>query len=398
MRKLHISRVALAAVSLLLFMIFFVSGCDNSFGILASIQKETRQIGTDVFLKGSVKSTADDGTNLFVAMAKLYRRGINETPGSDAWKVLSIKTSGTTITNYECVGIASLLVGGSPQIFTLLTNPVTREFEGLYSSTDSGETWNSLGGVLLEGNYPQSLYAAKDSLFISVRKKVDGEDRYDLYRHSSGTGDLELCATVSGYNEKILGVWNDGTEYLVLTSQSLYRGADTSSLVKANGETSQPATGTIFRGGGLEPETKDLFLTSSTGKLYRRQKSVAQWTEKTVVSGVNLGMLVAIPASMNPGSTGPRIVIARYDSAYGYLEYDWMSSTYKAGIEGKLIPSETSYSTTLAGKPVTVFHVATTASGNRLFCGSLAATTTTYALYSNLWNPGTNSWKGWEAE
>ncbi len=385
-----------AGLPILALFLASLLSCDNSFGIFSSIQQETKQTGTNVFLNGTVKKVVGDGTSYFAAMAKIYTRLVTDTVGSDAWKVLTIATStGTTISDYACTSLTEGSVSGVPTVFAALSNRVTGELLGLYSTVDHGVSWTELAssGIPSSG-YIQSIFFVNNTLFASVRKKVSGVDVYDLL-YRTATGFVSAGTAVTAVDSPFIdGVW-DGTNYWFAETDGLYAGTSPA-VIAAVSETGGPTSKTLT-GFCVNPATNDVYVSTDDGYVYMRQKSGGSWTNKLVLSDVSLGTIIVIPAGLNPGGTGIRLAIARNDSVYGYMEYDWAASQYYAGASGELTSSESNYSTTLSGVPVLSFYLSS--AENRLFVTGIASNLDSrYGLYSDGWSATASSWGGWEAE
>ncbi|MDP2816537.1 MAG: hypothetical protein Q8O19_07650, partial [Rectinemataceae bacterium] len=218
---------SILVVALIAVLALGIFSCNNSFGILASIQKETKQTGTDVFLAGTVKKVVGDGTTYFSQMAKIYTRHYTDAVGSDAWKVAGKSSFGITdpAVDYTCTGLVSGTFSGSPAIFAVLSQRVGGELIGVYATTDHGVIWTKMSDTgIPAGGFLQSVFFVKDTLFASVRKLVSGVNVYDLLYHD-GSGFLSSGAAVTAVaNPFFGGVW-DGTNYRFAQAGAIYAGS-----------------------------------------------------------------------------------------------------------------------------------------------------------------------------
>jgi hypothetical protein len=397
--KKNIIPTAIASI-LAIFLVSLIS-CDNSYGIFSSIQKETKLTGTNVFLNGTVKYVVGDGTAYFAAMAKIYKRLVTDEVGKDKWKVIgkdSFPGIGPDI-DYICTGLAEGAVGGIETVFAVLADSVTGELLGVYSKAAGSEAWTlsvaPASSGISSGSYIQTVFHLNGTLFASLRRKVTGSsDVYDL-KYLSGSGFLSAGAAVTSVaNPFTGGVW-DGTKYRFAEAAGAYSGSASDAMANDSPTGFVYNSSTSKLAGICADSSGDVYISTSTGYVYRRLAADGSWSSKLMQSGVALGNLIVIPKTLNPGSTGVRLAIARYDSVYGYMEYDWDASLYYAGAAGKLASTESIYSTTLSGKPTLTFYLSPE---SRLFVTDIASNLTGYGMYSDAWSGSSSSWGGWVAE
>ncbi len=373
--------------------------CDNTFGIFASIQKEIKQTGTGVFLKTAVRGVADDGVRYYASMATLFSRRIDDAVGIDAWKPLAIAPGGTALADYVLTGMATGREGnpvtGTMTLYVAASDRVTGAHVGIFSTTDQGATWSEHPSAgLPPDSLVQSLFHTGGTLYVSTGRNEGGAYRYDLFHRTAG-GFASAGAAVTGLPSPMIGGFHDGTTRWFVGPDRAYSGLP--GAIAADGTAGTP-TGISLTGIGGDETNGDLYVSTKDGRVYRREKSSGTWSSKTVLASTELGAIATIPASLVPGATGPRLAIAKKDTVFGYLEYDWNASTMVQGPSGILVPSESSYSTTAGGKPVVSFHL-DRATG-RIFLAAIASNLTGYGLYSNAWSaaPAPGAWGGWTAE
>ncbi len=390
-----------ASLPILAFLLVSLFSCDNSYGIFSSIQKETKLTGTNVFLNGTVKYVVGDGISYFAAMAKIYKRLVTDSIGADKWKVIgkeSFAGIGPGI-DYICTGLAEGSVSGIETVYAALADSVTLELIGVYSKAADSDTWTQVVAPGTSGiaanSYIQSIFHVHGSLFASVRRKVTGSnDVYDLM-YLVGPGFVSAGPDVTSVANPFLGgVW-DGANYRFAEAAGGYAGTSGTAIAKDSPTGFVYNSSTNKLAGICADANGDVYISTSSGYVYRRLNSDGSWTNKLMQSGVALGNLIVIPKALNPGSAGVRLAIARYDSVYGYMEYDWEASQYYAGASGILASTESIYSTTLSGKPTISFYLAPE---NRLFVAGIASNLTGYGMYSDAWSASAGAWSGWVAE
>lgn len=357
-----------------LVMAIALAGCDNSFGVFQGIQTEKAQVGTDIFKNTTVKAFAEDATNYYAAMAKVYYRA---TAGG-TWTLLEVNGS----TDYYCSGLVSDPVTGT--VYVAVSDSDAGALVGIYSTADSGVTWTSLVEGAIATQTVDSLFWANNTLFVATH--LSDQDKYSLYYWN---GSAFTSAGVTGLDVPVTGVANDGTQFWAITSDALYGGA-AGSLAK---DTSiAPNAGKTFCG-IFTNSSNTTYVTTSDGLLYTHASGGA-WTSVTVKSSAKLGVLMEV--------TGPasekRLVIAKHNTGYGYYEYNPTAAepAYVDGSKGFLSPTSSLYTTTIYNKPVLAFHLSN--DGTTLLIGLASQGTDTYGLYSDVFSTTDDAWSGWTAE
>jgi len=369
-------RAALAILAILA-MAGLAASCDNGYGIFKSIQLETEQVGTDIFKSASVKKIVTDGTDYFAASSKLHRRPV----GGSTWELISPIGS----SNYFATGLAA----SGTTLYVAAANPVNNSLIGVYTSTDSGDTWTALPDqpALASGETPQNFFMANGVPFLLTRL-AGATGNYTLWEYGTATpATWTGIPALTGLSEPVVSVEWDGTSYWAASGKTLYTDSSADSLsVDLLAGTPSGGTKTFV---SLLADGITLYAACDDGTAYAL--TGAAWSaSKTLASGVKLGAMASVPVS----AIVNRLLVARYDSSYGYLEYDWAASTPHAGAGG-VLANESSYSTTVSGKPVnSFFYDGNAASGTLFAC--LSAGTGGYGLYRNDWD-GT-VWGGWIAE
>lgn len=367
---------AFALLAATLFMLGTVFSCDNTFGVFQSIQTEKKQTGTDVFLNASVKSVAEDGSNFYAAMAKIYFRPKTGT----GWNVLSVANN----TNYFCNGIAG---DGTSTVYAAISSNTDNSLLGIYKSTDGGSSWTTVTSTSLSGLAIDGMWLVNGALFVAAHGSP-AENNYKLY-YDNGSGFALAGAGLGGLTSGVLSVAFDGTSYWAATSSALYKGLAGSMAEEASAGSPKADTKTI---GGIcaDTATGKVFVTTADGLLYAYQ--TGSWTHATVKTDLKLG-----PIAMPGNPSTDYLIIAKSDAYDGYSEFTPSTSTYTEGKDGILVNATASlYASTVYGKPVNGFYGSK--DGKSFFIALSAQGSSTYGLYRTDYDSGTSKWSGWTAE
>jgi len=352
------------------------ASCDNSYGLFKSIQLETEQVGTDIFTSISVNRVVGDGSYYFAATSKLYRR----------------TQSGTTWELVPEIGLADYFVSGlavdgtTKTLYAASADPLSLELIGVYSSTDSA-TWTALADpALASGEIPQNLFVANGVPFLLTRESDASDSDYTLREYGEASPGA-WSDVLTGLGSPVVSVVWDGASYWAAAGTKIYKGA-TAAALTADATSGTPSGGSKTFKALLADETEGTaYVACDDGTAYKM--ALGAWTSKTIVSGVELGAMALVPVS----ATSNRLLVAKNDeSTYGYVEYDWDASTKYAGSDGSVVPTESSYSTTVYGKPVNSFYF----DGSTLFVCLASGYEDDYGLFSNTWDG--SEWSGWTAE
>jgi len=353
------------------------AACDNSFGVFHEIQTEKAQVGTNVFKNVTVKALAEDGSNYYAAMAKVFYRPIS----GDTWLVMPVDND----SDYYCVGLAST---GAGTVYIATANTSTTALKGIYSTADSGSTWTKMDSGEFAAKVVDALFYANGTLFAATHTDTEDGATFDLFYHD---GSAFVSAGLTGLSSPILGLVYGDSAYWAITSSKLYKTTSLGTL------TEQTASGPSSAGETLKAIASDsagkVHVTTLDGDLYTC--SASAWTSDNLASSVNLGVLAEVP--IDDTASAYRLLVAKHNSGYGYYEYDAVTKADPiAGNHADAIfaPTASSYTTTIYTKPVMAFYYSTT--NKTLLIGLASQGTDTYALYSN--SVSGSTWSGWTAE
>lgn len=356
-----------------------LTACDNAYGVFHEIQTEKAQVGTDVFKNATVKAIAEDATNYYAAMARVFYKPV----GGGLWLVLPVNGS----SDYYCAGFAA---DGASIYVAAAEKGATTTLKGIYKGTVGGTSWSAIDATAIGAKTVDALFWAGSDLFALAH--VESTGIYSLY-YSNGTTAFASTG-LTALTSPVLGVAHDGATYWALVSSTTTLTAKIYSGTAAALTTdSTPAGGKNFVGIAVDSSNKVL-ATTTDGYLYTYS---AGWTSAVASSDVELGVLAEVQAS----PTQKRLILGKYNSGYGYYEYIASSNTLYNGNDADnaaFVPTASSYTTTIYTKPVRAMYYSATHS--KLFIGLAAQGTDTYALYSNTYDPTAASkyWSGWTAE
>jgi len=354
------------------------AACDNTYGVFHEIQTEKAQVGTDVFKNVTVKAIAEDATNYYAAMAKVFYKPVTD----GLWLVLPVGSANDS--DYFCAGLAS---DGAGAIYIAAADVNSTSLKGIFKTTDSGTNWTTLDKTGLGTKIVDALYFAGTTLFVVAHADAETGSTYDLLYWN---GTAFVTTGLSDLDAPILGVVKNSSTYWAITAAKAYAGTSPAALTTD----STPTGGKTFAGLAVD-SSDNVLVTTIDGYLYTYGVS---WASVVISADIALGALAEMPAS----PTENRLIVGKYNSGYGYYEYIVSSSTRYDGNNADnaaFVPTASSYTTTVYTKPVrTLYYSSAT---KTLFIGLAAQGTDTYALYSNTYDPLAATapyWSGWKAE
>lgn len=300
--RLHylVLTVAVAAAALL------VLGCDHETGIFASLERETEITNRNLRDSTSVAGVARAGDTYFAALGSVYAvSGPLEGDPTTTWQPLESPGGA------EAGWIALSVAGMGDTLYTAFKD-AAGAYQGVYTYTPGADApWSS--DPIDDGKIAQ-LFAfdtdadgAGDTL-LGI-EEVTGEgvapQTYQVVFDLTGgsptvagpdaDSPLRLNAVLdAAYSEGDPQATDD--EYWILTQDTLYIGADPTSL------TAQDLTGDLEGLAEAPPfaavhaDGEDLFVTNRAGVLYRRLAGDSSWTSHEVSGGAPLGDPVLLPA------------------------------------------------------------------------------------------------------
>ncbi len=357
------------------------AACDNSFGVFHEIQTEKAQVGTDVFKNVTVKALAEDGSNYYAAMAKVFY----QPTGGGTWTVLSVNGD----TDYYCVGLAS---DGAGTLYVATADKSTTALKGIYSTANSGSSWTKMDSGEFAAKIVDSLFYANGTLFAAAHTDTESSDTYYLYYWDTVTSSFLAATFPSALDTSITGLVYGGSAYWAMTSGMLYTSTGSPFTFASDGTGGTPSSAKTLCGIAAD-SSANVLVTTTDGYLYTYASSA--WSSDLLASSVTLGVLAEVP--IDDAASAYRLLVAKHNSGYGYYEYDAVTKADPiAGNNADAIfaPTASSYTTTIYTKPVMAFHYSAT--NKTLLIGLAAQSTDTYALYSNTVSGST--WSGWTAE
>lgn len=391
------SLAALAAASLL-------GSCDNSFGVLASIQKETKQVGTDVFKNVAVRAVVSDGTRYYAQGAKLHSRAI----GATGWSALAVGSLG----DYFAAGLVASGSSAGSTLYVAALHPDTLAMDGtagsgygVYATTDPAAGWTKLAptGIDTSTHIVQALYYARGGsgtgrLFAETRRALTATTyAYHLFEWD-GVSSWTDRAPSGGYDSALRNVVADATSatFYAATATKVYSGAAGASI-GTDMALSLPTSGATI--GGLVHDGSLLIVSGSDGSLNAWDGT---WHGHVAKSSTPLGPMIRVNVS---GGTRLLAAVNLSTSYFGYVEVDTASITASTsasvvaeGKDGIVTRSESLYSTSVYGKPVNAFFFQPSTGGGTLFACVFPGTSGGYGIYASAWDSGAGTWGGWQAQ
>lgn len=366
------NRKMLCAAAAVLALAIAMAGCDNDFGVFQSVQTEKQQTGAGIFKGTTTKAVAEDDVNYYAAMSKVFFRA----KGGSVWSVLKVNGSA----DYFCAGLAC--DNSSPvRLYVAASDKVTGILRGIWRTDDSGATWTQLDAAVLDGRIADNLYFAGGTLFAATHS---GE--HHSLHYWNGTAFAAAGAGLADLGFSVKAVAWDGASFWAINSAKAFKGM-------AGGMAEEAGSGTPSSAKylcGLAADSAGAArITTRDGLLYTY--SGGSWSSLTLKNATMHGVLAEFPIS----ATAKRLVIAKHDSSYGYIEYDASEAVpVIAGSKGALVPRESIYTTTMYDKPVLAFYLSK--DGTAMFTALAAQGTSGYSLYSNKFDG--SAWEGWTAE
>ena len=389
--------------------------CNNSFGVFHEIQTEKPQEGTDTFVKVSVKALAEDNTNYYAAMAKIFYRpktaDNSSSTGSTVlktWKLLKVNE----VSDYFCSGMVS---DGAETLYVASSTKESGTLNGIYSTTDAGAKWNNLIAAsdgTFSNSYVDALFFAGGHLFVSAHSNdAAGDNLYALYYYDGESFKLAGSA-MAGLPYCITDLAYDGKNYWAINQEKVFLGSvDTDGINFAAdiaGGTPK-ADADKFLSGLFVDSQKNVHVTTYNDYLYTYSTASEVWFSPRVVSesgshtsSICLGKLIEITQGPSD-ATLPRLLIANTSSttSCGYYEYPYKDSSSTtiqavAGANGIVAGGSSTYNSTVRGKPVNVFYLSR--DNTVLFVGLSSNDSSSYSLYSSTYSSAEGKWSGWSAE
>jgi hypothetical protein len=369
---------ALAAAALL-------TACNNSYGIMQSIQAESKVTGSSVFKTVAVADVLSDGTSYYARIAKIYTRLVAGSP----WKLLTIGSAGIGI-DYS----ATAMAGNGSQVFVATQNS-NDKFTGVQVLT--GSTWTAIDtsqigndtSVVVDG-----LWCAGSYVFAQAHKYIGTipsiQDTYALY-YSDGVAAFQQVA-LGSQTHHFAGV---------AFANSLYWYANDTRVLNTSAPTVAPTDVTGSPLGSvsiydIKPNAgaTQVYVGASNGYIYV-SSGAASWSATPILVRTDFpitnvlefkyGTTTALLAGMGTftGATSP-----------GYYE-GLNAGSMVIGSAGQITHDESNYSITIADKPVNKLFW--DAANTRLFaCANDSGNTSGSGLYSNFFDG--SSWTGWNSE
>jgi hypothetical protein len=398
------TRRALRAVSILLASILALS-CDNSFGILASIQKEKDQKGAKVFQKTSVKNAFKYKSRYYASTAVLSSRSAASTD----WSTVGIDGS----TDYFLR--SAVLVGDdlTGSVYALAQKGDTVSLYGY-----DGATWTPVAGLPTQNlagtaiSSLEQLYSANGELYAVLHSYDASADastdtsKYSLY-HLVGTS----LVSVTIFNEITAitrGVTFYDGNYWFAAANMLYSGANADGAGAADASasftqlfTTSTATSAISSisatGSGANAA---LYIGTAGGSLYRYRTTDTLPVSSVTVASVPLTQVIEVPSS-----AGTTLLVGTdalgSTSADGY--YEGSFGSFAQGSAGEVASNSTVYGQTVGSFPVRAFYYDGDATTGTLFvCVQPGSSSTKYyGLYASRWKADPeypSTWSYWKAE
>jgi hypothetical protein len=318
----------LRLASLLATALLALGSCSDSYGVFSSVQKETKQSGTDYFKKNAITGFYKLSGSYYASGVKLYTRLV--TGDTDSWSVTSINGS----KDYELKAVAAN--GTSGLYVSLLDSDGDNRL--LYTSDGSSWTETDISSFVTSADWIDGLFCAGSYLFAQVHKNVaneenDPDDTYALYYYNLPLTYQGAVSSLSALSYPMTGVvyGNSTYWYAVRGSEvnsvagSLYTGAPSGTLLPVSGTNTPAAHSAVITSIGYDTAySTGLYVGSYSGYLYHYS---SDWlSREDVGSGGPLAALGFV-------SDSKMLVGEGYDDSTssdgGYYEGVWGS--YKTG-------------------------------------------------------------------
>jgi hypothetical protein len=423
-------RAACAAIAALISLLAL--SCNNSFGILQTIQGEKKQNGASIFQETAVFNAFRLGSNYYAVTGGTLQYSA---VGADSWSSVPIVSGGYALRGAVLAGTAT-----SGTIFALIeTGGEASLGIAVYQSSD-GSTWTKVNNLPPEnptGSTTQettvesldALYTANGQVYAEYHSYVhnpnsttqNGASTYTLYYYDHGSDSFKLVSGITPWNDETFrGVVYDGTYYWFASEYHLFVTTDQYGATDPTGRTSAVSTmlNSAIASEGWSISTSGVasswgmwaisftgdaysdpavYLSTKGGYLVQYKVGASSATVENVNTSVPLTQVTAIPAAsgysivVGTDAIGTTAAVGYYEGSFGSLNLG--SSGSVAGTSATSV-----FSTTVSTAPVHVlFYDA--AGATALLCVSPGATSTSYyGLYASSWAAGSLTWSGWAAQ
>jgi hypothetical protein len=412
--------------------------CDNTFGILSTIQGEKKQAGASIFQETAVFNFFRLDNNLTnthnyyaVTGGTLQVSAV----GQDSWSSVPIVSGSYSLRSAVLAEGAGI---SQPTIFALIeTGGEANLSISVYYSTD-GTTWTAVqtlppeqaAGYIDKASTVESfdaLYSANGHVYAeyhSYYHKPDstvqnGPSTYTLYYFANNRFDNVATGFTPSpaSDETIRGVVYDGTNYYWFASENhLYVTTDYTGGSDPTGETAAISPLLTTAGFSLSAGTTSgwstwaisftgsafsdpaVYISTKSGYLLQYKNGATAASSSMVNTAVPLTQALAIPAS----SSGYSLVVGTdalgTTAAVGYYEGGFGSMVQGSGGSVAGPNAAAIFSTTVSIAPVHAFYYDTSTS-TVFMCDSPGASSTAfYGLYASTWTSASGPWSGWSAQ
>jgi hypothetical protein len=364
---------------------FLASSCDNSSGLFASIQDETKQTGSSPFEEVAVTQAFRFDGSYYCRTAKLYSRAVS----GDTWSLVSVNGS----TDYTCYSAAD---DGDTAYYAAIENASGDNQVLVYTAASSA--WSSLDiSSMPSGSIIDSLYFVNGTLFAELHENYASETpddhQYTLY-YWTGSAFAEVDATdFSSTSAPFVGVvWDSGaSRFWYATTSAVYQGTGAAS----GGGTAVSGPSGTFTCLAYSSLADAIYVGTDDEVLWQYASSA--WSKSTALDSNE-----PVTAIVEVGSTSSYLLVGvgfteDEDTSGGYYEGPFSSLSY--GDDEAVADSESVFDTTVYGTAVSSFFWDTTDSEHRLFvCVYPGATSSLYGLYMSSTSDDGTTWSGWDAE
>jgi hypothetical protein len=374
------------------------AGCDNSVGLLSSVQKEHAQDGSSAFRRAAAQEVAGFGVKVYAVAAGLYSKSL---PDGTVWALESVGSAGTA---HLCTGLAST----STAVYAAVRSPANA-WDGVYRTAD-GSTWTRLDSTVFSDPV-EKLFAFGTDVYAATHGIVSNDDSYSLYRSIDGAAFVQVTAGGSALalDSPIIDMAIDGggTLWLIASGTIVENSAAVvrSYVYKGSGIAFVQDTGApSILLSGIAATSGGVVVACEAGSMYLY--SGGSWTSNSSWEDTyHLSDLfeVDIPGSSKRLLVGTVPVDYNF-TASGYLEMDYAGAPSTLSgysiVSSTALDTTTNYALTLEDLTVTGFaSVSLSATLTRLYATvSPGSTTVAYGLYSNDWDSSALAWSGWISE
>jgi hypothetical protein len=374
-----------AALGIVLASALLAAGCDNSYGVFSTIQKETSANKDSTFKKTAVANLVTFNGSYYAQLDELYVRPTASSPGTN-WTVFEPAVFGA---DYSCSGVAA----SSNYLYVAVRNgKVTATHNGIFRLDTSG-TWNH---IYSGSENIQSLCATSDGTIFVVT--MDSSTPTFSLKYLNGSNLDPVGGVFAGTSAPPTNVVLLGGQYYAAVGSAIYHGGSSSTI------TTLLAAGPTVTVGCLATDGTNLFAGTRltyTGSTQSYNGYVYMWngswgTPQAATSSTKFGVTAMV--AVNKGASTILIAGNEYQ---GYYESDYTSGSLGAFTAGDssaaYVSSTSNYDSSLQYLPV--YNFSYDGANNRLFvCASSTASTSGYAgLWSNLYD-GSSAWGGWVSE